>query len=72
LPFSNQRLQIRFEACTILARVLEDQLDQAALAGPEVPMDATARQAMQDRYRLLCEELFEFVGCHFFLVKRET
>ena len=35
-------------------------------------MDAAACQAMQDRDRLLCEELFKFVGRHVFLIACET
>jgi hypothetical protein len=45
--------------------MLEDHLDQASFAGPKVPMNAAARQAMQDRNRLLNEQLFEFVDGHF-------
>jgi hypothetical protein len=38
--------------------MLKDQLNEAALAGPEVSMDAPASQAMQDRNGLLSEESF--------------
>jgi hypothetical protein len=62
--FSEQYLQVGFETCAVLTRVLEDQFDQAALARAEVSMDSTARQAVKDRNRLLSEKLFELVGGH--------
>jgi hypothetical protein len=72
LPFSDQCLQVGFEACTIVARVLKKQLDDAPLAGTEVPMDAAARKAMQEAHGLLCEKLFKFVGRHSFLDRGEV
>ena len=72
MPFSNQCLQIGFEACAILARMLEDQFNEAPLARSKVSLNTSARQAMENRYWLLSEEFFKFVGRHFFLVKRET
>jgi hypothetical protein len=50
--------------------MLEDQLDQAALACAEMSMNATARQTVQERDGLLSEKYFEFVGGHVFLVTR--
>jgi hypothetical protein len=44
--------------------MLENQFDQAAFAGPKVPMDTAARQTVQDRNRLLSEQLFKFVDSH--------
>jgi hypothetical protein len=41
--FSEQRLQVGFETCAVLTRMLEDQLDQPALTRAEMSMDATAR-----------------------------
>lgn len=64
MPFCDQGLYVRFEAGEILTRMLENHLDQASFAGPKVPMNAAARQAMQDRNRLLNEQLFEFVDGH--------
>jgi hypothetical protein len=44
--------------------MLEDELDQAAFAGPKVPMDTATRQTVQDCNRLLSEQLFKFVDSH--------
>ncbi|MBH0190407.1 MAG: hypothetical protein HP492_01285 [Nitrospira sp.] len=55
MPLRDQCLYIRFKAGEILTRMLENQFDQASFAGPKVPMNAAARQAMQDRNRLLNE-----------------
>lgn len=50
--------------------MLEDQLNQAALACAEVSMDSTARQALKEPDRLLSEKFFEFVSGHIVLVTR--
>jgi hypothetical protein len=70
LPFSDQRLQVRFEACTILTGMLKQQLDQSPLAGTKLPMDASARQSVQQRDGLLSQQLFQFFGGHVVPVKR--
>jgi hypothetical protein len=44
--------------------MLEEQLNQAAFAGPKMPMDTAVGQAMQHRYWLLREKPFEFVASH--------
>jgi hypothetical protein len=44
--------------------MLKQQLDQPSLAGTKLPMDASARQAVQQRDRLLCKQLFQFFGGH--------
>jgi hypothetical protein len=72
LTFSNQCQQIGFEAGTILARMLEQQLNQTPLPGTKVALDTAAGQTMQHRDGLLSQKLFEFVGGHVLLVKRET
>ena len=65
-------MQIGLETRAILAGMLKDQLNKAALSRAEVPMDTTACEAMQECDRLLREQLFEFVSRHACLVKRET
>jgi hypothetical protein len=52
--------------------MLEEQLDQAAFAGSEMPVHPAARQAMEHRHGLLGEQLFEFVGRHSDAVARES
>jgi hypothetical protein len=42
----------------------QQQINQPALAGTEVPVHTTPRQAMQDGHRLLKQEFFEFVSGH--------
>jgi hypothetical protein len=44
--------------------MLEDQLDEAAFSGAEVPVHPPARQAMKERNWLLDKQSFEFVGGH--------
>ncbi len=61
---SDQRLQVGFETRAVLTCILEDQLDQTALAGTKVSMDATPRQSVEQRNGLLGKELFELVGGH--------
>jgi hypothetical protein len=52
--------------------MLENQLDQTALSGAEVPMDASACQAMEERDRLLRKEFFKVVAGHFTIADRVT
>jgi hypothetical protein len=37
-----------------------------------MPLNTSTRQAVQERNRLLSQELFEFFGSHTFLVDREV
>jgi hypothetical protein len=64
MPFSDQGLQIGFEAGTVVARVLKEQFDQSPLAGTKVPMDTSPGQSMQNGYRLLGKQLFKLVCSH--------
>jgi len=50
---------------TIFGRMAQQQINQPALAGTEVPVHTAPRQAMQEGHRLLQQELFEFVSRHF-------
>lgn len=52
--------------------MLNDQLDETALAGAEMSVDTTARQAMKDRDWLLSEKFFELVGGHFAIAEHMT
>ena len=52
--------------------MLNDQLDETTLAGAEMSVDTTARQAVEDLHWLLGEELFKFVGGHRNVVIRES
>jgi hypothetical protein len=42
----------------------QQDLDQAAFACAEMPLNTPTRQAVQERDRLLSQELFEFFGGH--------
>jgi hypothetical protein len=50
----------------------QQDLDQAAFACAEMSLNTPTREAVQERNRLLNQELFEFFGGHFCLVDRET
>lgn len=64
MAFSDQRQQIGFEAGAILARMLEQQLNQTTFPGTKVSLDTATGQAMQHRHRLLRQKFFKFVGGH--------
>jgi hypothetical protein len=51
--------------------MLKQQLDQSPLAGTKLPMDASTRQAMQQRDRLLSQQLFKFVCSHCTMADKE-
>jgi hypothetical protein len=42
----------------------QQQFDQPALAGTKMPVNASARQPVQEGNRLLGQDFFEFVGSH--------
>lgn len=63
-PVFDQSLQIGLEPGAVLTGMLQQQLDQSPLSGPEMPVHAPARQPVQHRDRLLGEQLFKFVGGH--------
>jgi hypothetical protein len=50
----------------------QQDLDQAAFACAEMPLNTPTRQAVQESNRLLRQELFEFFGGHLDVVIRET
>ena len=50
----------------------QQDLDQAAFACAEMPLNTPMSQAVQERNRLLSQELFEFFGGHLHAVIRES
>jgi hypothetical protein len=64
LLFTDQGHQIRFETRAVLCGMAQQEFDQPTLAGAEMPVNASARQTMQEGNRLLGQEFFEFVGGH--------
>ncbi|MEK7730439.1 MAG: hypothetical protein AAB363_01130 [Planctomycetota bacterium] len=50
----------------------QQDLDQAAFAGAEMPLNTPPRQTVQKGDRLLGQELFEFFGSHVLSVRRES
>ena len=64
LALADQGHEIRFKTLTIFGRMAQQQINQPALAGTEVPVHTAPRQAMQEGHRLLKQELFEFVSGH--------
>jgi hypothetical protein len=64
LLIGDQRLQIRFEALTVFRGMPQQQLDQAALPGAEMPMNPASRQAVQKANRLLDQKPFELFSGH--------
>jgi hypothetical protein len=52
--------------------VAQQDLDQAAFACAEMPLNTPACKTVQERDRLLSQQLFELFGGHACLVDRET
>ena len=50
----------------------QQDLDQTTLACAEMSLNTPTRQAVQERDRLLSQELFEFFGRHLDAVIRES
>jgi hypothetical protein len=70
--FADQGHQIGLKPCAVFGGVAQQDLDQAAFAGAEMPLNTPARQAVQEGDRLLGQELFEFFGRHLDIVIRES
>ncbi|HEY6288388.1 MAG TPA: hypothetical protein VIW48_02995, partial [Nitrospiraceae bacterium] len=64
--------QVGLKPCAVLGGMAQQDLDQAAFTCAEMPLNTPTRQAVQERDRLLSQELFEFFGGHSFFVTRET
>jgi hypothetical protein len=69
---ADQGHQVGLKPCAVLGGMAQQDLDQTAFAGAEMPLNTPARQAVQERDRLLSQELFEFFGGHLDAVIRET
>src|SRR5690349_21864552 len=61
LALADQGHQIRFEALAVFRGMAEQQFDQPALPGAEMPMDSSLRQSVQKSDRLLDQEFLELV-----------
>jgi len=72
LLLADQGHQIRLKPCAVLGGMAQQDLDQAAFACAEMALNTPTRQAVQERDRLLRQELFEFFGSHLDAVIRET
>jgi hypothetical protein len=64
LSFTDQGLEVGLKTCAIFGGVAQQNLDQAAFACTEMSLDTPARKTVQERDRLLSQELFEFFGRH--------
>jgi len=74
-PFSlllDQGLQVGLQSWTIFGGRLQEQVDQLTFPGAKVPADPSPCQSVEQRDRLLHQQLFEFVGGHASLVKPEA
>jgi hypothetical protein len=72
LFLADQSHQVGLEACAILCGVAQQDFDQTAFTCAEMSLDAPARKTVQERDRLLSQELFEFFGGHVNPVIRES
>ncbi len=64
LSLADQGHQVGLKTCTVFGGVAQQDLDQAAFACAEMPLNTPARKSVQERDRLLSQELFEFFGGH--------
>jgi hypothetical protein len=69
---ADQGHQVGLKPCAVLGGMAQQDLDQAAFAGAEMALNTPTRQAVQERDRLLSQELFEFFGSHLDAVIRES
>ncbi len=72
LFLADQGHQIGLKTCAVLSGVAQQDLDQAAFARAEMSLNSPASKTVQERDRLLSQELFEFFGSHFDAVDRES
>lgn len=63
-PLVDQRHQVRFESCPVFCRMTKQELNEAALPRPKLPVHSAAGETVQEAERLLGKETFEFVGGH--------
>ena len=69
---ADQGHQVGLKPCAVLGGMAQQDLDQAAFACAEMSLNTPTREAVQERNRLLNQELFEFFGGHVNAVTRET
>ena len=69
---ADQGHQVGLKPCAVLGGMAQQDLDQAAFACAEMSLNTATREAVQERNRLLNQELFEFFGGHVNPVIRET
>jgi hypothetical protein len=69
---ADQGHQVGLKPCAVLGGMAQQDLDQAAFACAEMSMNTPARQAVQERNRLLHQESFEFFGSHLDAIIRES
>jgi hypothetical protein len=64
LSLADQGQEVGLKTCAIFGGMAQQDLDQAAFACSEMSLDAPARKTVQERDRLLSQELFEFFSSH--------
>jgi hypothetical protein len=64
LFLADQSHQVGLKTCAVLSGVTQQDLDQAAFARAEMSLNSSASKTVQERDRLLSQELFEFFGGH--------
>jgi hypothetical protein len=69
---ADQGHQVGLKPCAVLGGMAQQDLDQAAFACAEMSLNTPTRKAVQERNRLLTQELFEFFGGHVNPASRET
>jgi hypothetical protein len=72
LLLADQGHQVGLKPCAVLGGVAQQDLDQTAFACAEMSLNTPACKPVQERDRLLSQELFEFFGSHHYFVRRET
>jgi hypothetical protein len=61
---ADQGHQIGLKTRAVLSGVAQQDFDQTAFAGSEMPLNTPARKPVQERDRLLSQQLFEFFSSH--------
>jgi hypothetical protein len=72
LFLADQGHQIRLKTCAVLSGVAQQNLDQTAFARAKMSLNSPASKTVQERDRLLSQELFKFFGSHLYAVIREA
>ncbi len=72
LSLTDQGQEVGLKTCAIFGGVPQEDLNQSAFARAEMSLNTPARETVQERDRLLSQELFEFFGGHCIFVRREA